>query len=109
MIDKNSLRLSAARAFQYNIPPAARLISVEVKGTILRVRALLVPPIDDEVKDSIFSAAGEIEGDFVELRDFDIELLEYDPSSQPPILDVLVFARSDVPSLRSRPTGGTEG
>ena len=97
MIDKNALRLSAQRALLYNVPVGTRTISLEVVGTLLNMRAVVDGPMDADVRDCFYSAAGEIEGDFVELSaGGEVEILQFDAVVQVPLLAVLVFARSDV-------------
>ena len=96
-IENSKLRLSAQRALLFNIPLSVRLIFVELNSkNILQMLVYSDQDLSEEERDLLYSAAGEIEGDFVEIEDSDVEIIiskkSYEDIKK---LESLVFARAE--------------
>ncbi|WP_444887287.1 hypothetical protein [Microbulbifer sp. JMSA008] len=96
-IDRSNLLLSAQRALLFNISSAMRFISIEVSlDNKLKVLAYVQRELNEDELDMIYSAAGEICGDFVELEDSDVEVrISSSNYENVKSLKFLVFARAE--------------
>lgn len=66
-IDETFLKLSAQRAFLFNIPPTVRQISVDIsQGPLINALVCSSEILDEDDRESIYSAFAEICGDFPE-------------------------------------------
>ncbi len=75
-IDQTKLLLSVQRALLFSITSIMRFIFVEVDsdGT-LKLLVYVQNELSEDELDLLYSAAGEICGDFVELNDSDVEIV----------------------------------
>jgi len=60
------LRLSAQRALLGNIPPTLRVVSLEVRRTVIHFRAVFTSAATNEHRESLSVAATEVIADFSE-------------------------------------------
>lgn len=94
-VDDLALRLSAQRALLFNVPSGLQMISIDSNGKTLFMRAVFDGPVESAARDNIYSAAEEIVGDFPQLHESKVDVLEK-PSGESPPLRLLVFARADL-------------
>lgn len=88
------LLLSAQRAMLFNISPKFRMISIDVDcAGVLQVLVITSSKLDEEEKDLMYSFAGEIEGDYLEISSTNVEfLVNCDDINLIPRLPTIVFS-----------------
>lgn len=93
-IEKGLLYRAFQRALLFNIPRGTRMISFAHKND-KEIHVLVVSDADlnQEERDHIFTAAGEVVGDFVDLMSCHVDFLTSDnPIDELPMLENVVFA-----------------
>lgn len=96
-IDETFLKLSAQRALLYNIPPTVRQISVDVsRGPLIHALVCSSFELNEDDLESIYSAFGEICGDFPDPEiDSDISFrVDSGDIMKIPRLPILLFSHS---------------
>jgi len=93
-IDIGLLYRSFQRALLFNVPRKVRLISFSItQEHFIEILVVSEMDLDQEAKDHIFTAAGEVEGDFVGLFPCKITFeVSNKPAEAFRMLDHVVFA-----------------
>jgi hypothetical protein len=93
-VEKGLLYRAFQRALLFNIPRGTRVISFAYKND-KEIRVLVVSDADfnQEDRDHIFTAVGEVVGDFLDLTSCHVDFLTSDgPIDELPTLKNVVFA-----------------